>query len=192
MALSRIGRIGLALVALLASLEAAAASEATKLGTFKDWTAWQSADENGKICYISSNPQDKQPNGLDHGDIYFFVINREKAPIYAADGKTVTGFRPGRGEVQAQMGYAVKKDGELGATIDGKTYPMFVDTTGASNKTMWLQSVADDPGFVQAMKAGRELVVKSTSARGNNTSYSFSLSGVTAAMAEIDKACPGS
>jgi len=185
MALSRIGRTGLALAALMVSLDAAAAAEATKLGAFKDWTAWTSSDGNGKICYISSNPQDKQPPTLDHGDIFFFVIDREKGPVYSADGKTVTGYKPMKGEVQAQMGYTVKADGDLSAAIDGKAYSM-----RAADKTMWLYAVADEPGFVAAMKKGTQMVVKSTSARGNNTTYTFSLSGVTAAMDAVAKACP--
>lgn len=189
MALSRIGRTGLALAVLMIGIDAAAAAEATRLGNFGDWSAWSSSDANGKICYISSNPQDKQPPTLDHGDIFLFVINREKAPIYAEDGKTVTGYQPGHGEVQAQLGYAIKIDGALSAAIDGKTYPMRVDPTGTNAKTMWLNATADEPGFVGAMRAGQKLVVKSTSARGNNTTYTFSLSGVTAAMAAIDKAC---
>jgi hypothetical protein len=186
MALSLIGRTGLALAALMAFSNAAAAAEATQLGTFKNWTAWSSADDNGKICYIAGNPQDKQPSSLKHGDIYFFVINREKAPVYAADRKTVTGYTTKSGEVQAQMGYQVKSDGALSAIIDGKSYPMIAD-----GNNMWLAAEADEPGFVEGMKKGSQLVVKSTSARGNNTSYTFSLSGVTAAMSAISKACPG-
>lgn len=187
MALSMVGRTGLALAALMiVGLDAASAAESTRLGTFKDWTAWSSTDENGKICYITSNPQDKQPTSLDHGDIYFFVINREKAPAFSADGKTVTGYKPMHGEVQAQMGYAIKTDGDLSASIDGKSYSM-----RAAGKSMWLYAVADEPGFVEAMKKGTKLIVKSTSARGNNTTYSFSLSGVTAALDQVAKDCAG-
>ncbi len=187
MAMSRIGFTGLALVALLGGIQATAAAEATKLGTFKDWIAWQSTDANGKICYISSNPQEKLPASLDHGDIYFFVINREKAPDFS-NGKDGTTFRPWHGEVQAQLGYAIKPDGNLSANIDGKVYPMRGDTS--TQKAMWLVSDADEPGFVNAMKAGSKLTVKSTSARGNDTTYTFSLSGVTAAMNKVDQVCP--
>jgi hypothetical protein len=187
MALSMVGRTGLALAALMVvGLNAATAAESIRLGAFNDWTAWSSTDENGKICYISSNPQDKQPPSLDHGDIYFFVINREKAPVFSTDGKTVTGYKPMHGEVQAQMGYDIKTDGDLSAAIDGKSYSM-----RAAGKSMWLYAVADEPGFAEAMKKGTQLVVKSTSARGNNTTYAFSLKGVTAAMAEVAKSCSG-
>jgi hypothetical protein len=39
------------------------------------------------------------------------------------------------------------------------------------------------------MKAGRSMTVNGVSSRGTQTSYTFSLSGVTAAIAAADKAC---
>ncbi len=44
-------------------------------------------------------------------------------------------------------------------------------------------------GFVDAMKRGTEMVVRGISSRGTRTTDTYSLSGVTAAMNEIDKAC---
>ena len=43
--------------------------------------------------------------------------------------------------------------------------------------------------LVDALKAGSQLTVRGTSQRGTDTTDTYSLSGVTAAMAEIDKAC---
>jgi hypothetical protein len=53
----------------------------------------------------------------------------------------------------------------------------------------WLAVEADEPAFVAAMKAGSKLVVKGTSSKGNAMTDNYSLSGVTAALAEIAKAC---
>ena len=39
------------------------------------------------------------------------------------------------------------------------------------------------------MKKGSNLVVKGTSQRGTETTDSYSLTGITAGMAAIDKAC---
>jgi hypothetical protein len=43
---------------------------------------------------------------------------------------------------------------------------------------------------VTALKGGSSLVVKGTSGRGTQTTDTYSLAGVTAAMAAIDTACP--
>ena len=53
----------------------------------------------------------------------------------------------------------------------------------------WLAVEADEATFVEALKAGTKLVVKGTSQKGNNMSDTYNLSGVTAALGEIGKAC---
>ena len=53
----------------------------------------------------------------------------------------------------------------------------------------WLASTGDESAFVQAFKAGSNLVVRGTSQRGTNTVDTYSLSGATAAMKAIDGAC---
>ena len=70
------------------------------------------------------------------------------------------------------------------ATIDGRTYQMVTEGEAA-----WLAVEADEATFVEALKAGTKLVVKGTSKKGNNMSDTYHLSGVTAALGEIGKAC---
>lgn len=149
---------------------AAFAQEATSLGTFNSWTAWKSTDANGQICYISSQPQDAQPTNVNRDPIHFLVIHRKGLGT--------------RNEVQTLVGYPLKTGGTPTVDVDGKSYPMVIEGSAA-----WLASAGDEAGFVDAMKRGRQMVVKGTSQRGTNTTDTYSLSGVTAAMGEIDKAC---
>jgi invasion protein IalB len=46
-----------------------------------------------------------------------------------------------------------------------------------------------DKALVDAMRAGKTVMVKGTSSRGTETTDSFSLGGFTKAYAEIGKAC---
>jgi hypothetical protein len=144
--------------------------EATNLGTFNDWTAWKGTDANGEMCYISSQPQQTAPDGVTRSPIHFLVINRKGLGV--------------SNEVQSLFGYPLRDDPLPSASIDGRSYNMVPEGEAA-----WLASAADEPGFVAAMKAGTSLVVKGVSSRGTNTTDTYSLSGVTAAMGEIDKAC---
>lgn len=159
---------GIATLCLCAN--AANAQEATRLGTHNYWTAWKSSDNTGEICYVSSDPQEMLPTNVDHGSIHFLVINRK--------GLGTTN------EVQALMGYSLKDGSTPTASVDGKSYDMV-----PSGQAAWLASEADEPGYVAAMKAGSKMVVKATSARGTNTTYTYSLSGVTAAMKQMEDAC---
>jgi hypothetical protein len=165
---------GLALPALTpadaATDKPAAAAGPTSIGTFKDWTAWTGTDSTGLICYISAEPNSSKPDGVNRDPIHFLVVNRKGLGT--------------KNEVQTLIGYPIKKDSTPTAAIDGKSYDMIGDGSGA-----WLASAADENGFVAAMKAGATLVVKGTSTRGTDTTDTYSLSGVTAALAAVDKAC---
>ena len=54
--------------------------------------------------------------------------------------------------------------------------------------TAWVDT-GNDKKIVAAMKAGQSLKVKGTSWRGTQTEDTYSLSGISAALAAIDKAC---
>lgn len=172
-------RIALALTALVGLLALAApvsAQEIKQLGTFKSWTAWTGSDANGAMCYISAVPESWTPQEVKgapvkRSPIHFLVINRKGLGT--------------RNEVQTLVGYPFHPtNANVTAAIDGKTYPMVTEGEAA-----WLAVEADEPTFVEALKKGSKLVVKGTSQKGNNMTDNYNLSGVTAALAEIAKAC---
>ena len=146
-------------------------ANATQLATFKAWTAWKGSDTTGDVCYISAQPEKSEPGNVNRSPIHFLIIHRKGMGT--------------KNEVQTLIGYPFNTtNSNASATIDGKTFPMVTDGEGA-----WLADTAGEAGFVEALKAGSTLVVKGTSQRGTNTTDTYSLSGVTAAMTEIDKAC---
>ena len=169
---SRKGRLAAVIVAGAIALGAGAAGaqEAKSLGSFNDWTAWQGTDANGVICYISAQPQDSEPKNVNRDPIYFLVIHRKGLGT--------------KNEVQTLIGYPFNANPDASAAVDGKAYPMVTEGSAA-----WLASAGDEGGFVSAMKAGAKLIVKGLSSRGTHTTDTYSLSGVTAAMQAIDKAC---
>lgn len=173
---SRLALAGLLAGSLCVALAAPAlAQEIKQLGTFQAWTAWTGADANGPMCYISAQPNDwspKEVNGspVRRSPIHFLVINRKGLGT--------------KNEVQTQVGYPFSANANVTATIDGKTFPMVTEGEAA-----WLAVEADEPTFVEALKAGSKLTVDGTSTKGNKMSDSYSLSGVTAALGEIGKAC---
>lgn len=168
----RFGLSALVTAFAIGSLAAPAlAQQAQNLGTFKAWTAWKGTDANGEMCYISSQPQGSEPEGVKRSPIHFLVIHRKGLGT--------------KNEVQTLIGYPFNtSNSNASATIDGKTYPMVTEGEAA-----WLASAGDESGFVEALKAGSKLVVRGTSQRGTNTIDTYDLAGVTAAMGEIDKAC---
>jgi hypothetical protein len=143
----------------------------TQIATFNDWTAWRGSDSSGQICYISAQPDKSEPSGVNRSPIHFLVIHRKGMGT--------------KNEVQTLIGYPFNtSNSNASATIDGRSFDMVTEGEGA-----WLAESGREADFVAAMKAGTTMVVRGTSQRGTNTVDTYSLSGVTAAMGEIDKAC---
>ena len=133
----------------------------------KAWGAYTYNDARaGKICYILSIPTVKEPSDRDHGDVFFLVSQKP-------DGSAA--FEP-----QVEVGYPLKSGADVTVTIDGKSFKMF-----AQGNNAWLSNVAEEPNLVNAMRSGRYMKVSGQSTRGTQTSYTYSLSGVTAALKEV-------
>lgn len=145
---------------------AALAQGATKVGQHDAWGTYSYQGNDGKVCYILSVPTQKNPSSLDHGDIYFSVSQMP--------GKNIS-FEP-----QFISSYNFKEGSNVTISVGDSSYAMF--TRG---KLAWMENAAEEPNLIAAMKAGATMSIKATSGRGNNTSYEFSLRGVTAALGSI-------
>lgn len=156
----------LATLTLLAAVLPAQAQSPVKLSQHTAWGTYAYDSNQGKVCYVLSVPESKEPSSLDHGDIYFFVSMKP--------GENVT-YEP-----QFITSYTMKEGSKVQVTIDGKAFTMFV-----RGKSGWLENAAEEPQLVAAMKAGAKMKVDAVSGRGNDTHYQFSLSGITAALESI-------
>ena len=157
------------LVAFLAAVPSGAAMAQTPkaIKQHKAWGAYTYQDARaGKICYVLSIPTTKEPADRDHGDVFFLVSQKP-------DGSK--GYEP-----QVEVGYPLKEKSEVTVNIDGKSYVMFTQGNNA-----WLKDVSKEPELVDAMKAGRTMKVSGQSKRGTQTSYTYSLSGISAALREV-------
>jgi hypothetical protein len=144
----------------------ALAQQATKIGQHNAWGTYSYQSKNGKVCYVLTVPTDKQPPTLDHGDMFFFVSQRP--------GQQVS-YEP-----QFIAGYNFQANSKATVTIDKKSFTMF--TRG---KSAWVENAADEPMLIAAMKSGTDMKVQAKSGKGNQTNYTFSLKGISAALASI-------
>ncbi len=147
----------------------ALAQTAKRISQHKDWATYSYKADSGQVCYVLSVPSSKEPSNLDHGDIYFSVSQKPGQNVVL--------------EPQFIASYSLKDKSKVTVTVDGKPFKMFT-----KGKLAWLENAAEEPMLVAAMKAGSKMKVAATSGRGNNTSYMFSLSGITAALDSI-KTC---
>lgn len=148
----------------LAPLPAAAAT-ATPLGQFGSWTAAAFGEGEARSCYILATPASAEPASLRHGEVYFFVKEAET---------------PQATESSLQAGYDFEDGSEVTVTIGDETFRMITKGSHA-----WLRRIEREPELLAAMRAGRVMALEARSARGNATSYEFSLAGVTAAARHL-------
>jgi hypothetical protein len=87
-------------------------------------------------------------------------------------------------EANFVAGYPFKENSSVIVDIDGRKFTMFTQGDSA-----WLLNDDDEPELVEAMRAGRQMTVSATSRRGNEVTYRYSLSGVTAASDRIRTEC---
>jgi hypothetical protein len=161
--------IGAATLALALS-GAAMAQSPSSIGQFNNWTAWSYAGSNGTVCYIHAAPEALMPSDLRHGEVSFFIRTS-----------------PGEGvekEANFVAGYPFKENSSVIVDIDGRKFTMFTQGDSA-----WLLNDNDEEELLSAMRAGRQMTVSATSRRGNDTTYRYSLSGVTAASDKIVSEC---
>ena len=154
---------------------AQSAPKPTLVGTFNDWTMWSyngsySGNGQGKICYIYAEPSDMKPNKLDHGRVSFSITS---SPAQGVNQ-----------EANFVAGYPFKEQAPVTVDIDGKKFTMFTQGDSA-----WLLDQSEEPKLLAAMKDGKRMVVSAESRRGNKTTYSYSLSGVTAAADKMISEC---
>ncbi|PKA39903.1 hypothetical protein CWR43_29950 [Rhizobium sullae] len=152
----------------IALLTASASSAQPSLvKQFDDWNVL-SYPSNGKdVCYVLTMPTRSEPANVDHGSNYFIV-----APATRGQAK----YDP-----QARFGYQLKSGSRVRLDVGDKTFWLFTKGDSA-----WMQNAAREPELVGALRAGAEMLLKATSQRGTNTTYSFSLAGVTAALKKLD------
>ncbi|RCL01734.1 MAG: Invasion associated locus B family protein [Candidatus Tokpelaia sp. JSC085] len=142
----------------------------TRLNQFDYWGAYSYNANKNTVCYILSIPTDQAPSTVKHGD-NFFLITKRLGP-----GKTVT-FEP-----QFMAGYNLREHSYVNVKIGAQNFSLF--TKGAS---AWMDMTEGEANLVAAMKAGVSMTVKAISQRGTNTTYTFLLKGVTAAVNAIQK-----
>ncbi|CAF25525.1 hypothetical protein BQ00180 [Bartonella quintana str. Toulouse] len=150
-------------VMVLVTAGAACAQAPSRLDQFEAWGAYSYKSQKNTICYVLSVPLEALPTTVNHGDNFFLVTKRSHSPL---------SFEP-----QFMAGYPFKEGSRVTVTIGNKDFDFFTKDSSA-----WLASSALEKQLVSAMRAGANMTVNALSKRGTQTTYTFSLKGVSAAL----------
>lgn len=148
----------------------AEAQEIRQLGSYDHWRAFMFEEDGNRVCYMASQPQKDEGDYTRRGDIHAMVTHRPERGI--------------ENEVSFIIGYPFQEDSRVTVVIDGTEFTLFTH-----QDTAWAPDSATDNQLVQNMIQGREMIVRGTSARGTDTTDTYSLIGFTNAHNAISEAC---
>jgi invasion protein IalB len=148
---------------------------ATPVGTYKDWQVLTADTADGKVCFAVSQPTDsKYSQPVKGRDPAFFQVTTVPAKSVRNEASTIAGYKFGTAQ-------------PVVATVDGKDFRMFLNASAPD--TAWAV-YENEAALVDAMRRGSKLVVTGSSSRGTTVTDTYSLSGITAALDAVAKACP--
>jgi hypothetical protein len=145
-------------------------SDPELLGEFADWAAYTYKAKDTKVCYVSSRPKASEPKNAKRDPAFVLITHMP--------GRKV------RGEVSTIIGYPFKKESTAKLMVDEASFELFTNADGA-----WADKPETEKKIVSAMKTGKVLKISGTSWRGTSTTDTYSLNGISAALAKIDDAC---
>jgi hypothetical protein len=150
------------------------------VATFNQWRLFVEGSGLSKTCYILGEPQQTAPGNVTRGDIFITLTHRPGQGV--------------RNEVAVSVGYPFSAQSNPFAKIGNTEFNFFtgIQARNSADDWAWLRKLDQQERLVTAMKRGRTLVFKCTSARNTLTTDTYSLSGVTAATKALDAACPAS
>ncbi|MEA2830979.1 MAG: hypothetical protein QOF22_1727 [Bradyrhizobium sp.] len=150
----------------------AGGTEPTLIGQFGTWGAYTATSNGKKVCFALAKPSSSKTN----------PPNRPRDPAYA-----FVSTRPAEkvvNEVSVMIGYTLKPGSESTLEVGGAAYAMYSQGDG-----LWIKNAAEEERMVDAMRKAADVVVKGMSAKGTETTDTFSLKGLAQALDRLAQDC---
>jgi hypothetical protein len=148
------------------------AGKPVQTANYGDWGAYLAQQgAKKKTCYALAQPKDREPTKLKRDPAYIFISSRPAENVH--------------NEISIIMGFSMKDNSEAQADIGGSHFELI-----AKGSNAWIKNPAEEAQFIEAMKKGSKLVIKAASSKGNTTTDSYSLAGLSQALERVQKDCP--
>jgi Invasion associated locus B (IalB) protein len=151
---------------------AAGGAQPKLLGQYGLWGAYTATPGGKKVCFALAKPSSSETNppNRPRNPVYMFISTRP------ADKVT--------NEVSLVIGYPFKAGTEATAQVGGTSFPLYTQQDGA-----WIKNANEEAKMVDAMRGGDNAVIKGVSAKGTQSTDTFSLKGVSQALDRATQEC---
>lgn len=141
-------------------------------GKYGDWTLHISEGKSYKICFITSEPEEKGGGAGNRVATLFYVSAWPKDGVKA--------------EISVKLGFPVKAGSEVKVSVDKDTFKLF-----PKEERAFVADATQELKLLDAMKKGTRLKVEARSERGSDATVdAYSLSGFSQAIQSLAAACP--
>ena len=149
-----------------------ASAEPALIGQYGTWGAYTATPNGKKVCFALAKPSSSKTN----------PPNRPRDPAYA-----FVSTRPAEkvtNEVSVMIGYALKPGSESTLEVGGASFAMYTQGDG-----LWIKNAAEEERMVEAMRKSADAVIRGVSAKGTETTDTFSLKGLAQALDRLAQDC---
>jgi hypothetical protein len=155
-----------------ASPAAAGGAQPKLLGQYGIWGAYTASPGGKKVCFVLAKPtgSETNPPNRPRNPVYMFISTRP------ADKVT--------NEVSLVVGYPFKAGTEATAQVGGTSFALYTQQDGA-----WIKNATEEAKMVDAMRGGDSAVIKGVSAKGTQSTDTFTLKGMSQALDRTAQEC---
>jgi Invasion associated locus B (IalB) protein len=155
-----------------AATAAAGGAKPTLLGQYGDWGAYTAMPAGKKVCFALAKPATSEttPPGRPRNPSFMFISTRPSDKV--------------SNEISIIIGYPFKPGSEATADVGGTSFALYTQQDGA-----WIKNATEESHMIDAMRGGQSAVVKGSSAKGTQSSDTFSLKGLAQALDRTGQEC---
>jgi hypothetical protein len=151
-------------------ISAHASGQQRLVTAFEAWEVYVFTENGNKVCYMASQPGNATGEYTKRGDPFALITHRPSDNT--------------RDVFSYIAGYPYKEGSQTTLKIDDQEFLLFTQ-----DETAWAADAEADRKIAAAIKDGKTMVVKGTSAKGTLTTDTYSLKGSTSAYKKISEEC---
>lgn len=155
-----------------ASPAAASGAQPKLLGQYGIWGAYTASPGGKKVCFVLAKPtaSETSPPNRPRNPVYMFISTRPAEKV--------------SNEVSLVIGYPFKAGTEATAQVGATSFGLYTQQDGA-----WIKNAAEEAKMIDAMRGSDNAVIKGVSAKGTQSTDTFSLKGVSQALDRAGQEC---
>ena len=160
-----------ALVPMLTMASGAGMAQSVKtIGTFSSWTTFTHGEAASLLCFATSQPSKQEPASAKRDPAFVYVSSWPKDGVKA--------------EISVKLGYALRKGSDVTLAVGSSSFKLFV-----SGDRAYVADATEELKLLEAMRKGSTMTVQGTSERGTSTTDTYSLAGISQALAAVATNC---